>query len=211
MRVAEQFYYECCLAVGIMWSDTTFLFTAYTEAAASLIGGNTISKTACLNQKRPVSDDDINEWKDVQILVIDEVSFMSDSTLQRLNKKLAAIGQTNKSFDGFTIILIGGFQQLEPVCSKETDLMFSTLSSMEGHQKINPIIILNNEHCFKEDPEYGHMLKNMWEGDLDPEDRKRINTRVIGYNGLELPSMLQGEYQIIPIESNFFSPSSYLH
>jgi hypothetical protein len=33
----------------------------------------------------------------------------------------------------------------------------------------------------------------MWEGDLDVEDRKRINTRVIGYNGLELPSMLQGE------------------
>ena len=38
------------------------------------------------------------------------------------------------------------------------------------------------------------MLKRMWEGDLDVEDRKRINTRVIGYDGLELPSMLQGEY-----------------
>jgi hypothetical protein len=47
------------------------------------------------------------------------------------------------------------------------------------------------------------MLKKMWEGDLDPEDRKRINTRVIGYNGLQLPSMLQGEYKIIPIQNNF--------
>jgi hypothetical protein len=37
------------------------------------------------------------------------------------------------------------------------------------------------------------MLKKMWEGDLDAVDKKRINTRVIGYNGLELPSMLQGE------------------
>ncbi len=64
VRVAEQFCYEFCLAVGIMWSDTTFLFTAYTGAAASLIGGTTISKTAYLNQKRPISDDDINEWKD---------------------------------------------------------------------------------------------------------------------------------------------------
>jgi hypothetical protein len=34
------------------------------------------------------------------------------------------------------------------------------------------------------------MLKKMWEGDLNDEDRKRINTRVIGYDGLELPSML---------------------
>jgi hypothetical protein len=69
--------------------------------------------------------------------------------------------------------------------------------------EINTIIILNNEHCFNEDPEYGCMLKKMWEGDLDPEDRKRINTRVIGFNGLELPSMLQGEYQIIPVQNNF--------
>jgi hypothetical protein len=45
--------YEFCLAVGMMWSDTTFLFTAYTGAAASLIGGTTISRTAYLNQKKP--------------------------------------------------------------------------------------------------------------------------------------------------------------
>ena len=128
-----------------------------------------------------------------------------------LNKKLIAIGQTNKSFGGFTIMFIGDFRQLEPVCSKETDPIFLTLSSMEWCQKINTIIILNNEHCFKEDPEYGCMLKKMWEGDLDPKDRKRINTRVIGFNELELPSMLQGEYQIIPIQNIFFSPSSYLH
>ncbi len=98
---------------------------------------------------------------------------MSNSTLQTPHKKFTAIGQRNKSFGGFTIIFIGDFQQLEPVCSKETDLMFSTLSSMlEWRRKINTIIILNNEHCFKEDPEYGHMLKQMWEGDLDPEDKK---------------------------------------
>jgi hypothetical protein len=44
VRVAEQFCYEFCLAIGIMWSDTTFLFTAYTKAAASLIGRTTISR-----------------------------------------------------------------------------------------------------------------------------------------------------------------------
>jgi hypothetical protein len=32
VSVAEQFCYEFCLAVGIMWSDTTFLFTANTGA-----------------------------------------------------------------------------------------------------------------------------------------------------------------------------------
>ncbi len=64
---------------------------------------------------------------------------------------------------------------------------------MEWQQKINAIIILDNDHRFKQDPKYGCMLKKMWEGDLVVEDRKRINTRVIGYDRLELLSMLQGE------------------
>jgi hypothetical protein len=46
MKVAQQFCYDFCLAVGVMWSDQTFLFTAYTGAAASLFDGVTISKAA---------------------------------------------------------------------------------------------------------------------------------------------------------------------
>ena len=69
-----------------MWSDSTFLFTAYTGAAASLFGGVTISKAAFINQRKPLSQEDRNEWQDVQILIIDEISFMSDSVLKRLDK-----------------------------------------------------------------------------------------------------------------------------
>jgi hypothetical protein len=35
IMVAQHFYYEFCLAVSVMWSDTTFLFAAYTGSAAS--------------------------------------------------------------------------------------------------------------------------------------------------------------------------------
>jgi hypothetical protein len=75
----------------------------------------------------------------------------------------------------------------------EFDLMFSSLSSKHLDNCINAIIILDNNHRFKEDPEYGQMLKRMWNGDLSTEAHKRINTRVIGYNGLQLPSHLEGE------------------
>ncbi len=83
MRVAEQFCYEFCVAVGVMWSDKTFLFTAYTGSTASLIGGFTISKAVYLILLRQLNKDDINEWKDVRILVINQVSFISNSILKK--------------------------------------------------------------------------------------------------------------------------------
>ena len=55
------------------------------------------------------------------------------------------------------------------------------------------VIILDNDHCFKEDPDYGKMLKRMWNGDLTNEDQKQINTRVIGYQGLKLPTTFEGK------------------
>ena len=193
MKIAQQFCYEFCIAVGIMWSDKTFIFTAYTGSAASLFGGVTISKAAFLNQRKQLSVDDRNEWQDVRIVVIDEVSFMSDTILKTLDRKLKEIKNRSQPFGGFTIIFAGDFRQLEPIGVNETELMFSSLSSQHWENCINAVIILDNEHRFKEDPEYGQMLKRMWSGDLTKEDRMRINSRVIGSSGLELPPVFEGK------------------
>ncbi len=126
---------------------------------------------------------------------------MSNRILMTLNNRLMDVGNRTTSFGGFSIIFAGDFCQLEPICLNKSDLMFLSLSSMFCQRIINTIIILDNDR-FKEDPEYGKMLKRMWEGDLTHEDRERINTRVIGHNGLELPSVLKGKYQIILFENN---------
>jgi hypothetical protein len=144
-----------------MWSDKTFLFTAYTGAAASLFGGVTISKATFLNQQKALSLNNKIEWQDVQILIVDEVSFMSDKNLEALDVKLKEIGNRAKPFGGFSIIFAEDFHQLEPVGSTEFDLMFSSLSSKHWDNCINKIIILDNVHHFKEYPEYGEMLKIM--------------------------------------------------
>lgn len=196
VKVAQEFCYDFCLAVGVMWSDTTFLFTAYTGAAASLFGGVTISKAAFLNQQRALTIEDKNEWQDVRILIVDEVSFMSDQNLLTLDRKLKDIGNRVKPFGGFSIIFAGDFRQLEPVGSTESDLMFSSLSSNHWDNCINAIIILDNAHRFTADPIYGQMLKRMWDGELSEADRNLINSRVIGYNGLTLPSQFKGELYI---------------
>ncbi len=142
-----------------------------------------------------MSLNDENEWQDVQILIVYEVSFMSDKILEALDVKLNEIGNRVKPFGGFSIVFSEDFRQLEPVGSMEFDLMFSCLSSKHWDNCINAIIILDYIHCFKEDPEYEEMLKRMWwNGNLSTEDCNRINTRAIGYNGLQLLSHVEGEF-----------------
>jgi len=83
-----------------------------------------------------------------------------------------------------------------------------------GHWEncINSIVILNNSHQFKDNPEYGKRLKRMWTGELSKKDREIINTRVIGKNGLELPNAYDGDvYYTCPtnMESNAISAASF--
>jgi hypothetical protein len=108
-----------------------------------------------------------------------------------------SLSDVRKSFGGFSIIFAGDFRHLKPICLQESDLMLSIISSTFWQNNINAIIILDNE-----DSEYEKMLKGMWEGSLTTEYRKRINTRVIGHNGLELPSMLKGKYKIDLFKNN---------
>jgi hypothetical protein len=108
---------------------------------------------------------------------------MSDTTLKTLDRKLKEIGYQSLPSGGFTIIFSGDFHQLEPVGAKHTELLFSSLSSQHWENCINAVIILDNQHCFKEDSECGQMLKRMRSG--DKEDQIRINTRVLGTNGLD--------------------------
>ncbi len=179
--------------MGVMWSDQTFLLSGYTEVAESLFGGVTISKAVFLNQPKALFHNNKKEWQDVQILIVDEVSFMSDKILEALDVNLKEVGNRAEPFGGFSIIFAEDFRQLEPVGSTEFDLMFSSLSNKHWDNCINAIIILGDVHYFKEDPEYGEILKRMWNSDLSPEDCKRINTRVVGYNHLQLLSHLEGE------------------
>jgi hypothetical protein len=91
------------------------------------------------------------------------------------------------------MIFAGDFRQLEPVGANDTELLISSLSSQHWENCINAVIILDNEHCFKDDPKYGQMLKRMWSGDLTKDDRMRISSRVLGTSGLQLSPAIEGK------------------
>jgi hypothetical protein len=71
-------------------------------------------------------------------------------------------------FGGFSIIFCGDFCQLPPVKVSKNQLLYSGSSLWEN--SINVAIVLNNSHRFQDDPEYGEILKRMWEGKFTEED-----------------------------------------
>jgi hypothetical protein len=69
---------------------------------------------------------------------------MRDTILETLDRKLKEIGNQSQPSGGFTIIFAGDFPQLEPVGAKDTELLFSSLSSQHREICINAVIILDN-------------------------------------------------------------------
>jgi hypothetical protein len=188
VKIAERFCFEFCKAVGILWHDNRFMFTAYTGSAASTFGGLTISKAAHLNKQKAIDDSEIMQWQGVRILVIDEISFMKSTEMKKLNENLQIMGQRTKPFGGYSIIFSGDFRQLEPTGAKPHEFLFSKDASVDWEAKLNAVIILENEHRFKDDPKYGKLLKKMWKNDINVKERKWLNERLVGGpQGITLP------------------------
>jgi hypothetical protein len=124
--------------------------------------------------------------------MIDEISYLSDNDFKKLDRKLKDLnGIPNKPFGGQSIIFSGDFRQFEAILAKY--LLYDRFGSRHWENSINCVIILENIHRFKDDPEYGQMLTRLWRDDLTQEDREKINTRVVGQNGVTLPPSFDGD------------------
>lgn len=147
----------------------------------------TIHSGAAMNGR--VTDEKREEWRGkVKILVIDEISYLSDNDLKKLvDRKLKDLnGNPIKPFGGQSIIFLGDFCQFEAILAKFQ--LYERNGSGLWESSINCVIILENIHHFKDDPEFGEMLTRFWRDDLTQEDRDKINKRVVGQNGIVLPS-----------------------
>ena len=107
---------------------------APTGIAASHIGGMTIHSFFGLGLMEEVSDEYIgdlfyrkflqNRLKNLQVLIIDEVSMVSPALFQSMDKILKAFKHSQEPFGGVQIILSGDFFQLPPISSSGQELRF---------------------------------------------------------------------------------------
>jgi hypothetical protein len=162
LKAAEKFCYEFSTSCGIIWSHTSFFYTAYTNLAVSA-GGCTIVKEFGLHTTSATNKQQV-EWGQVRILVIGEISFMNENELKKLDTRLHLFRDRNKVFEGDSIIFGGDFRQLTR--GHDNELLYSRNSTQFFEDNLTGTIILDNEHRFRDDPEFGKLLKRFWLGKL---------------------------------------------
>lgn len=192
ITVAMRYCYEFCRVADIPWSEVTFLFTSTTGSSASLFGGNTIHSEAFLNGKESNIKNELRDrWKQVKLLIIDEISFFTMESLCKLDRRLKNIlGVFDKPYGGMSIVFSGDFHQLKPVINSSMDkVLYDAATCGFFLSTINRAIILEESHRFDEDPEYGAVMRRIWQGNLTEDDIDYINQRLVGTNGVELPTV----------------------
>lgn len=108
------------------------LLTAPTGVAAHLIGGSTLHgsfkfprKKECKTLSEGVANTIRKELFHLEILIIDEVSMVSNENLHFVDVRMRQIFGVNEPFGGKCVILVGDFLQLPPVKASPVFTKFS--------------------------------------------------------------------------------------
>ena len=167
------------------WNHDTDVvkITACTGAAACQItDGRTIHSQAGLLGS--IGKAHMEAWKSTQMLIVDEVSFLSEHLLVKLDKHMRKLKETdNIMYGGIHTIFVGDFFQLLPVRGGVPLFKGNTVQ----FGAINKAIFLNVSHRFEDDPDYGEIMRRFRIGLVTREDIQTINTRFIGNSNISLP------------------------
>ena len=157
--------------------------TAMTGTAAYLIGGKTLHSWAGIGLgdksveelvdkigKYPVS---LMRWINTKILIIDEISMMSNILLEKLNEIGQILRSSKKPFGGIQLIFSGDFYQLPPVV-KEEDSLFC-FESMVWNQLIDVNVVLD-EIIRQKEPSFQKCMEEARKGKLSEESIEILNT-----------------------------------
>ena len=170
---------EFCNRIGCTFDKGVIRLTALTGAAATEIRGQTTHKECKIGSKTKITDQDIREWLNTRLLVVDEISFAGYTKfLMKLSKCLQTLTECNDHLYGrVPIVFIGDFLQLEPVLS--TDCIYKVDDSYFWEMALNLMIELDGQWRFIDCPQLQHIFNTVREEGFTDEIRELINSRVL--------------------------------
>ncbi|XP_055680639.1 uncharacterized protein LOC129788528 [Lutzomyia longipalpis] len=169
------------------------LLCAPSGMAAFLINGMTLHLAFALpNTQNPVDIDHFSEdiantirceFKDVKLIVIDEVSMVGSNTSVKVSQRLIQIVGVHQSFGGISVIFVGDLNQIAPVGDKS--IFRAPDKSNAGILDINPLweefkyFELTEIMRQKDDLNFTNALNNLAIGKMTEKDISLIRSRTV--------------------------------
>ena len=170
------------------------LLGAPTGVAAYLIKGNTLHSLFRIPasqgyEYKPLTSDTLNtlhcQFRDVKLLIIDEISMVGHRMLSFINLRLQQINCTTKLFGGLSIIAVGDLFQLKPVFD---GWIFENLTEDYGplamnlwtdHFQVYHLIQIMRQ---KDSADFAKLLNRLRRGNHSKSDIDTLKTRIIPSN-----------------------------
>ncbi len=138
-------------------------------------------------QRKPPLRDRI---RNVDILVIDEISMMSAELFEKINALCQTIRRSAAPFGGIQMVLTGDFLQMSPVFNKNVELMGEQdtrllFESSIFNKYFNKNNIINLKQNFRQtDAKFLKILQNVRTGNQTKEDIDILKSRIVSLKDL---------------------------
>jgi len=155
--------------------------TATSASAAKLINGSTLhyllGLSPNLDCRLEYGTHRWEELRETSIIIVDEISMMSERLLRKMDELLRKVAETPSLFGGKTILFFGDLLQLPPVIPKGSQDQPAFLSSLFHQFSIYEL----TESCRqRQDEMFALTLNRVRKGHLGPEDLSLLSSRVCG-------------------------------
>lgn len=160
--------------------------TASTGIAATHVSGITIHSFLGLGSRKEFSVYDIEaiatterivkKVSKAKVLIIDEISMLSGSTLNAIDQILKSIHGNNDAFGGIQVVLVGDFFQLPPITNFNEEVNFAFQSS--SFRNANFVTCYLEEQHRQSSGELLDILSAIRENNIKDIHRKILNNKI---------------------------------
>ena len=166
------------------------LLSAYTGTAAANIEGQTLHTLFSFNfgaNYMSLSDKSRDEkrslYKNLKMLIIDEISLVDSDMLYKIDLRLREITQKGVPMGNVAVIVLGDLMQMSPVTGRyiflePRDKQFALTNTIDPLWQKFSCLNLEENHRQGEDKEYADMLNRIRVGKQTQEDIEKLKERV---------------------------------
>ena len=162
--------------------------TAMTGTAATEIGGKTAaSEFHYMKNKDFACDDEITDFSDTRINIIDEISFADyENVLEKISHNLQRFSECQEHIYGNqAMCFLGDFCQLECIGGNS---IYKNRRGIFWEQSLTHMVELKGTHRYNRCSIMQQIMPKVRENGLSNEDREILNSRVIDGLTLKIPN-----------------------